>query len=256
MRITNRNVSPHNDNFHLSSAKRGGASGVAPLGADQKVPVVNLPTDVASGIVAQDASGNATVTGAVLKLTADGNGLFGIQDRTSGENGLVFDRVAANLYKMSLNVSSALLTVPTLDGNGDIPHMRPKAASANLRHSNDAVINSYASVYMKHKTDTFANGISGTLRISFSMSTGNAGMTAYARVYKNGVAIGTEQTTTTAFPGGESKSEDINVGVLAPGDTIELWAHGDGSYQVYVSNFRISYDNAADTVPVAGFTAT
>lgn len=260
MKITNRNVSPHNDNFHLSSAKRGGASGVAPLDAGSKVPVANLPADVASGIVAQDASGNAIVTGSNLYLTRTAGGLVELHERTSGEMILRLTRLATNKYSILIDQDSTYNVVPFLDANGDIPHMRPKAASANLRHSNDAVIDSYASVYMKHKTDTFANGISGTLRVSFSLSTGDAGMTAYAMVRKtsSGVTsdIGVEQTTVTVFPSGETKTQDINVGVLAPGDTIELWAHGNGSFRVYVSNFRISYDNAADAIPVAGFTAT
>lgn len=256
MRISNRNVSPHNDNFHLTSAKRGGASGVAPLDAGSKVPIANLPADVASGIAALDASGNVIAPGPGLWLTRDGSNVIGIYERTSNEVVMRFKRTGTYAYNQIVERGNADVLMAALDTNGDIPHMRPKAASANLRHSNDATINSYASVYTKHKTDTFANGISGTLRISFSLSTENAGMTAYGRVYKNGVAIGTEQSTVTVFPSGETKTEDINVGVLAPGDTIELWAHGDGSYRVYVSNFRISYDNAADTVPVAGFTAS
>lgn len=211
--------------------------------------------DVVSGIVAQDASGNATVTGPALYLTRDGNGDIIIRERTSSEIVLYARRKAVNSYAVYQTVGGSNLVNAFLDGSGDIPHMRPKAASATLRHSHDAETNGLETVYTKRKTMTFANGISGTLRVSFDMHATNPAFIVYARVYKNGVAIGTEQSDVTG--GYVTKTEDINVGVLAPNDTLELWAYTtDAANGCWLRNFRASYDNAADTVLVAGVTTS
>lgn len=60
----------------------------------------------------------------------------------------------------------------------------------------------------------------GTLRVKFSLHTG-AGATVYGRIYRNGVAVGTEQNTTTDL---YDNSEDISG--WSAGDLLQLWAKG------------------------------
>lgn len=144
-----------------------------------------------------------------------------------------------------------------LDANGDIPHMRPKVASANLRHSHNAEIGATETIYTKYKTFTFTNGISGILRIAVDISSDPTN-TAYAKVRKtvSGVTsdIGAEQSdSSTVYV---TKTQDIDVGVLTPGDTIEMWVHRTGGASMGMKNFRIYYDNAPDTVMVAGVTTS
>jgi len=59
-----------------------------------------------------------------------------------------------------------------------------------------------------------------------------------AKVYKNGVAIGSEINITSA--GYTLKTEDVDFTSIAVGDTIELWLRVlDVGSTVYVKNFRI-----------------
>lgn len=205
----------HDDNFHAGSAKRNTASGVKGIDATSNLFPKAVMADIDPGIL--------NVASGIVGLTA------------------------ANKIASSLILKDAVV-----DTNGDIPHMRPKAASANLRHSHDAQLNEPPlAVYTKIKTITFANGISGTLRIAFDLQSSNGADFCYGKIYKNGVAVGAEQSTNNAVF--QTKSQDINIGALAAGGTIELWAKTDVDDCAY-RNFRISYDNAADTILVAGVT--
>lgn len=234
-------VAAHDDVQHVTTAKR----------------------DTAGGLAGLDASGNVLAPGPSVELTRDGNGDVFIKERTSGETIISLRRTGANAYTPYNNTvaggkilqDSSMRHIPSgivgFDSNSDIPHLRMKAASANLRHSHNATAFTPNAAYTKLKTYTFAYGITGALRIAFDLQTSNAALTAYGRVYKNGVAVGTEQTHTgdLLFT---TVTEDITV-TLNAGDTLELWAHLDGSADIAsVRNFRLSYDNAADTVLVAG----
>jgi hypothetical protein len=215
--------------------------------------VIDEVKDTANGIVAQDATGGATVTGPVIALTRNGSNEIAIQERTSSEYPFLVHRVAGSTYWEKVLRGGAVLNA-ALDANGDIPHMRPKAASANLRHSDNGIITTPATAsYVFSRKYNFANGISGVIRVKFSLAPTINGQTVYGRLYKNAVAIGTEQST--ADSGGVEFSEDINFGVLAPSDTIELWVKGATS-NINTYNYRLYYDNAADTVQVAGVTSS
>lgn len=122
------------------------------------------------------------------------------------------------------------------------------AASANTRNSFDAVASFLpGAVYVKRKTITFTNGLGpGTYRVYFEAAVQAGGGIVYARVYKNGSAIGTARSTSsTTYTGW---SQDFT-GPLNPGDTIELWAYhsGDAGYYGYVRYFRVQYDLSLPT---------
>ncbi len=207
---------------------------------------------VANGIAALDASGNVLVPAASIQLTRDGGNLIYITERSSGEFVCGMKRIGTTSYYQTFNRSGAGQIVPTLDANGDIPHMRPKAASANARHTyaTETTFGAGGGFLVRHRF-TFANGISGVLRISFDLKNGDGGGTTYGQIYKNDVALGTVQSVLgTVYA---TKTEDINVGVLAPGDNLALYAYSTVSTG-YFKNLILAYDNAADTVLVAGVT--
>ncbi|MDO8673192.1 MAG: hypothetical protein Q7O66_17440 [Dehalococcoidia bacterium] len=129
-----------------------------------------------------------------------------------------------------------------------LPHVVNKAASANVRNSHDAEATTVATSYTKLKTITITNGLVGAARFLFDLKTAGGGATATARIYRNGVALGTEQTDVTG--GYVTKSEDLTQ-TWNPGDTAEIYAKtSDGAQAAYVQNFRIAYDDSA-TVQVA-----
>lgn len=136
-----------------------------------------------------------------------------------------------------------------LVGTGlQLPHVVNKVASANVRNSHDAEATTQAIVYTKLKTITLTNGLVGQARFLFDLKTSNVANTATARIYRNGVALGAEQTDVTGAY--VTKSEDLTQ-TWNPGDTAELWAKIDNAAETcYVRNFRIAYDESP-TVAVA-----
>ena len=80
----------------------------------------------------------------------------------------------------------------------------------------------------------------GTYRISFDIKNGATGV-VYGRIYKNGVAFGTEQTTDSSTY--TTKSEDL---AFVEGDTIELWVYklaDPPATSVVVRNFKVSIES-------------
>lgn len=118
------------------------------------------------------------------------------------------------------------------------PAHTKKLVSDNLRHSIDGEGIPNNHTYALQETMTFTNGIKGTLRVKFDINN-HTSNNVWGRIYKNGVALGAEQTTAGGYT---TKSEDIDVGTLAPGDTLELWCRSDTDYYKY-KNFRVYYDN-------------
>jgi hypothetical protein len=87
----------------------------------------------------------------------------------------------------------------------------------------------------------------GQQRFLFDLKTSDITKTAYGRIYRNGVALGTEKTSTSLTY--ENQSEDITQ-TWNPGDTAELWIHNDGTGTTSVQNFQGAYDDSP-TVAVA-----
>ena len=73
-----------------------------------------------------------------------------------------------------------------------------------------------------------------TIRIKFDVKSLSSGQVVTARIYKNGGAVGTEQSvTSTAYA---TKSEDL---AFAEGDYLEIYGKRVGSGGCYVENLRI-----------------
>jgi len=74
----------------------------------------------------------------------------------------------------------------------------------------------------------------GAVRIKFSMRSHN-GNTVYGRIYKNGVAIGTQRSTTSTSY--QTYSEDFSG--IAIGDLIQLYVKSSNSLPVYTNSFQL-----------------
>ena len=109
-----------------------------------------------------------------------------------------------------------------------------------MRSSSDSYIRASYSTWTKLKA--FTVPISGTYRVKFSIIA-RTGDTGYGRIYKNGVELGTQQTSTN----GASYvvfSEDL---VFNAGETCELWGRGSTSWADF-TNFRMYFDLIRDFV--------
>jgi len=81
---------------------------------------------------------------------------------------------------------------------------------------------------------------SGVIRVSFYLSSGSTGDDAYGRIFKNGVAFGTERFQTGLS--GATYTEDITVAI---GDIIQIYAHtGNGTMGITatIANATIGVD--------------
>ena len=110
--------------------------------------------------------------------------------------------------------------------------------SDDLLHSHDAESNTVSTTYIKAKTITLDTLFltPSTIRIKFDIrrDTGGDTIAAYGRIYKNGGAVGTERSTTSATY--VTFSEDIS---FAEGDTLELYIHATGGWNMKAENFRV-----------------
>jgi len=76
-------------------------------------------------------------------------------------------------------------------------------------------------------------------RIKFDLKSANGAITVYGRIYRNGVAVGTEQSTSSTTY--NTYSEDISG--WSAGDLIQLYTHtSSAGIVVYVQNFRVYGD--------------
>lgn len=137
-------------------------------------------------------------------------------------------------YRTDLNV------VYIYNGSGwDANGVEPYAAGDQLLESADTERSTTSGSYVILKEIAVAR--SGTLRIKFDL-TPNAG-TAFGRIYRNGSAVGTEQSETTGGKVYATKSEDISG--WSPGDLCQVYAYfggGGGGSTAFVRNFRLYAD--------------
>ena len=75
----------------------------------------------------------------------------------------------------------------------------------------------------------------GAYQVDFLLSNNGGAGPGTGRVYKNGVAFGTEQTHSSGIP--TNQSENLT---FSEGDYIELYCHGDAGNGVKVQDFKIS----------------
>lgn len=112
--------------------------------------------------------------------------------------------------------------------------------SNNVKYSDNTGQGSSSATYVLAKTITMNSNYGGSWRIKFDIFVFSGGGTVYGKIYKNGVAYGTEQSTTSGFP--VTKTEDFNNIDIRSGDTIQLYIHGSGANTVSCSNFQILFD--------------
>jgi len=109
--------------------------------------------------------------------------------------------------------------------------------SSGLRNSNDAEQNTTETSYVKLK-EILLNEDIDVLKIGFTSKMGSGGTSGKARIYKNGVALGTEQSIVDS--GDQTHTQDFTE--FSSGDLIQIYAHvNTGGWTIYVWNFRFYY---------------
>ncbi|MBW2648963.1 MAG: hypothetical protein JRC53_03965 [Deltaproteobacteria bacterium] len=117
----------------------------------------------------------------------------------------------------------------------DVPGGIPDATAGDLLQvKSDAETTEASASYVKHKEIVI--GRTGTYRVKFDLKTSQSGYRVYGRIYRNGVAVGTEQSTTSDSY--VTMSEDISG--WSAGDLLQLYlkAHDAGPAPT-VRNLRV-----------------
>ena len=91
--------------------------------------------------------------------------------------------------------------------------------------------------YTKAKEILLVN--SGINRISFSIK--GPGLFVRGRIYKNGVAYGTEFINSTTLDAYITYSEDLN---FAAGDLMQLYLYGNNTGLLYCKDLKVSFEYA------------
>ena len=113
--------------------------------------------------------------------------------------------------------------------------------SSVVQIADDAEQTTAALVFTLIKTETIGLNIAGCT-IKFDLKTAGGGATAHGRIYKNGVAVGIDQTDAT----GAYQTFSQTLAGFVAGDTIELWAYTTNALDLaYVRNFRVCYEMEA-----------
>lgn len=149
-------------------------------------------------------------------------------------NGVTIDGL--NLKDGKLNTTDSVVET-NLTGN-----IVSRGKLATPSPGNYAIVNDYreatttSTVYTKLKEIKLGTG--GTFTVSFYLHSDGVN-TVYGRVYKNGSAFGTEQSTVSG--GYVLKSENLT---FADGDLIQLYCYSPGGVPtVYVREFALSVDS-------------
>ncbi len=112
-------------------------------------------------------------------------------------------------------------------------------ANDTVQHPHNAALSTAATSYTKIKTITFGVAITGSFRVYISGSSGTSADNHYLKVYKNGVAIGTQLSW--GGSAGGNLSQDFTLD-LAINDTIEVWGYTTSAgYPTYSNTFEIRY---------------
>ena len=152
-------------------------------------------------------------------------------------------RYVAQVYKVSSTQQSYKANLLSYSeyisqyGVGVGDYIIPGYGQVSASNGNYGIISLVASTTYA-TISSIISPISGIIRVKFSLRSLNSGQTCNGRIYKNGVAFGTEQSATSVSV---IKSEDLS---FSNGDIITLMGKSASDY-VCISGFGLCRDGVA-----------
>jgi len=209
---------------------------VANFGGISVIPaftaLMNVPTaDVVTNVLMRDAVGNktdATVTtvAATKSLVGYAKGALDClvappanSALTSLMKYIVGNKADAAIYTVGVTDSLMALVKGILNNQTTLSGVNCYPGDT-LRASGDGVVTQAAGAFTKHKE--IKTDVGGTIRVKFDMLTNGMGYISHGRIYKNGVAFGTDQTTNSLTY--VTFSQDL---FFAQTDLIQLYIYND-----------------------------
>lgn len=187
------------------------------------IPEINLPNSIPDSHFATIATAGKVSGAALTSLssTPSGAGRLPIANLASGTaDGTKFIR------------DDGALAVP--------PQAPDYAAGSILLVSSDSELEVTDASYTKRKSIKIPR--EGTLTIKFSLKRIN--QQVYGRIYRNGVAVGTEQSITDGSGGGGFIEFSENISGWSEQDEVQLYCKTGGGVTNHVGYFRIYADTA------------
>jgi len=118
-------------------------------------------------------------------------------------------------------------------------------ASDTLRNSNDTEVTTVEDEYTKIKEMRLDEPLPD-FRLKFDYKSGTSGEYVDTKVYKNGVAEGTEKRSNSDTY--TTQTEDLTG--FVKGDLVQIYGHREGTGTVFVKNMRLCYDIDTPTLNV------
>jgi len=195
---------------------------VKPLAGPTKTKSSNIDDDLGNQLTGTEKT-DLTDAGATILHKHDHGALDGLDDN---DHGAIYYTEA----EVDAAISTAIEAVATYSST----------VSANLRNSNDTERSTDSLTYVKVK-ECKLNADLAACRIKFDLKANRDGNDAFGKIYKNGVAEGTEQST-ALFESFETFSEDF--ADFESGDLIQLYMKGSHDNDQYCQNMQFYYDGA------------
>jgi hypothetical protein len=237
---TTHTLNYYNDTEVVSLMAAAGTPYYADAGSndDYAISVSPAPASYEAGLLIHFKANTANTGPATLKI----NSLAAIPIKKNynqdlDTNDILTDQISTVIF----DGTNFQLQSPPANVNGTAI----LSASDNLKTSSDADVTTTATSFAKVKE--IQVNIIGRIRVKFDLRMAGA-YTAHGRIYVNGVAVGTDQSTTSGTF--QTYSEDITV---KPSDLVEIYAYTTNASGItHVQNFRIYFDKAyyGDTVVV------
>lgn len=212
----------------------------------QGIEFVSGNTD---NMVSESVINNNASDGIKMTATTDRTSVIGVSITNSGGYGIniaasTCDENYITAPAFSTNTSGNINdsgTNTTILGRGGALFVGP--ADTYLLTSDTTEASTASGTYVKLMEINLGN-YAGKLRIKFDMKNSGLGTDVYARVYRNGVAVGTEQSTGSGTY--STKSEDILD--WNSNDLVQIYGKGAGSDSCFVDEFKIYADKTLTPV--------
>ena len=140
--------------------------------------------------------------------------------------------------------SEASLDIAPPEGAGFIPvdqdtSTLTRIVGTHVTIANDDEVHSPENSYAIMKKIRVTEASPGALKVYWDMRSSDVGFQVRSKLYINGVAYGSEKTTSFATDQNQNQTYSVD---LSEGDTIEIWGKADDSgIEIYVNDMRLQY---------------
>ena len=212
---------------------------------DTNIPAIKAKTDIIGASVALEAGGNV----AAIKAKTD---IIGASVALEGGGNLASVKAKTDLIPADI-VTQLDTNIPAIKARSDMVRdatYQIAAADVPTQLTSGGWTDAGGVAYTKVKESTLSHvGSASTLRVKFTIFASAGTVTTWGRIYKNGVALGTERSvTSTAGSGAEATfTEDLAFGAndllqlyaknsvgAGAGNTRGLWVYGIATVVSYV----------------------